>query len=216
VAIRTHPGKGTSSRRSLAGAPSLTGGGTEGNERLTTFVGALLIAFLAVIGLTLLRMHQLIWLHLFTGLALIGPVAVKLASTGYRFVRYYTHDPEYRRKGPPEIVLRLLGPGLVATTIFVLASGVILMLDGPARRGNWLLVHKVSFIVWGVLIVVHVGAHLGGMRRTLAARRIRRPSGGAGRGLALAGGLAGGLLLAVLLIPDFSAWTTGVAFLHHR
>lgn len=196
----------------------LVGGGTEGNELLTTAVGALLIVLLAVIGLTLIRMHQLVWVHLFVGLTLIGPVAVKLASTGYRFVRYYTHDPEYRRKGPPPTVLRVLGPALVATTVAVLASGIVLMFDGPARRGSWLLIHKVSFIVWGVLIAVHVLAHLPAMsqrvRRPATGRPRTRTSGGLGRALTLAGGLVGGLILAALLIPDFAAWTSGFAF-HH-
>ena len=191
----------------------LTGGGTDGNEQLTAAVGTALIVILAVLGVTLLRMHQLIWLHLFVGLALIGPVAVKLASTGYRFVRYYIHDPAYRRKGPPEPVLRVLGPGLILTTLVVLASGIVLMLDGPARRGSWLEIHKVSFIVWGVLIAVHVLAHLPQMPRALRAAGM--PSGGTGRTLALAGGILAGLLLAALLIPDFSAWTSVTAFSHH-
>ena len=49
-----------------------------------------------------MRIGQLLWLHLFVGLLLIGPVVLKLASTGYRFARYYTNDAVYRRKGPPE------------------------------------------------------------------------------------------------------------------
>jgi hypothetical protein len=190
----------------------LTGGGTDGNAQLTAAVGTGLIVLLALLGVTLLRMHQLIWVHLFVGLALIGPVAVKVASTGYRFVRYYTRDPAYARKGPPQIVLRVLGPALIVTTAAVLASGIVLMLDGPARRGNWLLIHKVSFIVWGVLIAVHIIGHLREMPRALRGARMR--AGGAGRMLALAGGLVAGLLLAVLLIPDFSAWTSVTAFRH--
>jgi hypothetical protein len=194
----------------------LTGGGVDGNQQLTTVVGALLIGLLAVIALTLVRMHQLVWVHLFVGLALIGPVVVKLASTGYRFVRYYARDPAYRRKGPPELVLRLLGPGLVLTTIAVLASGIVLMLDGPASPGSWLEIHKVSFIVWGVLIAVHVLGHLpaiaAALRDSGPRRSAHRTPGGLGRGLALAGGLVGGLLLATLLVPDFAAWTTDLPF----
>ncbi|MGZ6624610.1 MAG: hypothetical protein ACXVE8_03320, partial [Solirubrobacteraceae bacterium] len=64
----------------------LLGGGTEGNERLTVLTGALLIVLLAVLGITIVRIGQLLWLHLFLGLVLIGPVALKLASTGYRFM----------------------------------------------------------------------------------------------------------------------------------
>ena len=65
------------------GRPFL-GGGTDGNERLTAIVGALLLVLLAVLGVTIIRIGQLLWLHLFLGLLLIGPVALKLASTGYR------------------------------------------------------------------------------------------------------------------------------------
>ncbi len=54
---------------------------------------------LLVIGLTILRIRQLISVHLFVGLLLIGPVALKMASTGYRFMRYYSGNRVYRRKG---------------------------------------------------------------------------------------------------------------------
>ena len=72
----------------------LFGGSTDGNEQLTAFTGAILIVLLAVLGVTILRIRQLISVHLFVGLLLLGPVALKLASTGYRFVRYYTRDPD--------------------------------------------------------------------------------------------------------------------------
>ncbi len=68
----------------------LIGGGTEGNEQLTAITGAILLVLLAVIGLTILRIHLLISVHLFVGLLLIGPVALKLGSTGYRFARHYS------------------------------------------------------------------------------------------------------------------------------
>src|SRR5436190_23186512 len=64
---------------------ALIGGGTEGNGQLTTLTGLFMIALLAGLGLTIVRIGQLLWLHLFLGLVLIGPVALKLASTGYRF-----------------------------------------------------------------------------------------------------------------------------------
>ena len=64
---------------------SLTGGGPEVNERLTTVTGAILIVLLAVIGFTIPQLRQFIWMHLFVGLLLIGPVLLKMASTGYRF-----------------------------------------------------------------------------------------------------------------------------------
>src|SRR6202035_2912224 len=82
-------------------AERLTGGGTRGNERLTAVTGAVLIVLLAVIGMTIISIRPLIWVHLFVGLLLIGPVVLKVGTTGYRFVRYYTRDPSYRRKGAP-------------------------------------------------------------------------------------------------------------------
>src|SRR5581483_5149752 len=84
-----------------------------GNERLTGLAGALLLAPLALEGLTILRIGQMRWLHMFIGMLLFGPIAVKLASTGYRFASYYTERAAYVRKGPPVTFLRLLAIPLV-------------------------------------------------------------------------------------------------------
>ncbi|MFZ0042194.1 MAG: hypothetical protein WAK93_12870, partial [Solirubrobacteraceae bacterium] len=138
----------------------LIAGGTDGNERLTVVTGLLLIVLLAVLGVTIIRIGQLLWLHLFLGLLLIGPVALKLASTGYRFFRYYTSDAAYRRKGPPAPALRVLGPIVVLTTAAVFATGVLLLILGPSSRQPWVLIHKVSFIAWIVFTVLHVLGHL--------------------------------------------------------
>ena len=86
-------------KRGSAYLTLLTGGGTDGNEQLTALAGAMLIVLLAIIGVTIVRKSQLISVHLFVGLVLIGPVALKMASTGYRFVRYYTRNGAYQRKG---------------------------------------------------------------------------------------------------------------------
>ena len=75
-------------------------GGTEGNERLTVQAGACCSCCSRCWAITILRIGPLLWLHLFIGLLLIGPLAVKLASTGYRFARYYTHDAPLRAQGP--------------------------------------------------------------------------------------------------------------------
>src|SRR5579862_3777155 len=77
-------------------------GGPEGNEQLTAATGVVLVILLSALGITIIKIGQLIWLHLFLGLLLIGPVALKMASTGYRFLLYYGGDTTYRRKGPPE------------------------------------------------------------------------------------------------------------------
>jgi hypothetical protein len=115
---------------------SVVGGGTDGNELLTSMTGAVLIVLLAVLGITILRIHQLIWLHLFLGLVLLGPISIKMASTGYRFFRYYTRNSAYRSKGPPGPLMRLTAPFVVASTFVVFATGILLLIVGPSGRGQ--------------------------------------------------------------------------------
>ena len=184
--------------------------------------GLLLIVLLAVLGVTILQIRQLIWLHLFLGLLLIGPVALKLVSTGYRFARYYGASPTYVEKGPPHLVLRSIAPAVVLSTIVVFASGIWLMLAGPADRSTPLLIHKASFVAWLAVTALHVLGHLPGMGTSLKAARVSSPAlgsdmvgGEAGRWIVLAGAVVGGAVLAVVLIPHFSLWTAPGAFPHH-
>ncbi|MBV9942453.1 MAG: hypothetical protein JO262_10020 [Solirubrobacterales bacterium] len=201
---------------------AFTGGGTDGNEQLTTVTGAILIVLLALIGFTIPQLRQFISVHLFVGMLLIGPVLLKMVSTGYRFVRYYTGNPEYRSKGPPELILRLIGPIVVLTSVVVFATGIALLIVGPQHRDPWLMLHKVSFIVWVVFMSLHVLGHLPAMARALGIgptgrqQRAGAAPGAAGRWIALTGALLSGLVLALVLIPDFSAWTSHGAFVHHH
>lgn len=208
-------------------------GGTDGNERLTVLTGVVLIALLAVLGVTIVLIGQLLWLHLFLGLVLLGPIALKLASTGYRFVRYYTRDPAYRRKGPPPAVLRGLAPLVVLSTVTVFATGVALLFVGPPGNGLLREAHKVSFIAWIAVTAIHVLGHLPEIVGVLAsARRSRRemialgsaPAAGGREGWAhlrsvdpVAGARAragallaasvSGLVLAIALLGQFPPWT---------
>lgn len=205
-------------------------GGTEGNERLTVLTGLLLIVLLAGLGVTIIRIGQLLWLHLFLGLVLLGPVALKLASTGYRFARYYTAEPAYREKGPPAPALRGLAPFVVFFTVAVFATGVALLVLGPSSRQPLVLLHKVSFFAWLAVMALHVLGHLPEILRLLSnARRSRREiidghaawargrrppartaarvDGRQGRGAALIVALLSGLVLSVALIGQFSVWT---------
>ena len=208
----------------------LLAGGSDGNERLTILTGLLLIVLFAALGLTIIAIGQLLWLHLFLGLLLLGPVALKLLSTGYRFARYYTSDPTYREKGPPAPVLRGLAPFVVFFTVAVFATGVVLLALGPSARQPWVLLHKASFFAWLAVMALHVLGHLPEVVRLLSnARRSRREiidartawshpnrpgapataqvAGRQGRGAALVVALAGGLVLAIVLIGQFSVWT---------
>jgi hypothetical protein len=210
-------------RGRLEGNERLTGGGTDGNERLTAAAGVLLLVLLAALGVTIVRNGQLLWLHLFLGMLLIGPVLLKLASTGYRFVRYYSGNPAYRRKGPPATPMRLLAPLVVLSTVVVFGSGVALLFAGPSSRGTLFPIHKFSFFAWLALMGLHVLGHLadlpaplradyGGADSDLAELSGRLP-GRDGRVLSLAGMLVAGLVLAVLVIPEFGPWVNG--FHHH-
>jgi hypothetical protein len=219
----------------------LAAGGTAGNERLTTATGIVLLLLLAVIGVTLLQLRSLLSVHLFVGMLLIGPVILKIASTGYRFARYYAADARYRRKGPPAAPLRLLGPVVVLLTLVVFVSGVLLLLIGPSSRGALLPLHKISFIVWLVVTSLHVLGHLpevaaglgfderaatsadvlaavGGEGADLTAWADPRAAaaGRSGRVLSVAGALAGGAVLAAITIPQFGPWLHAARLFHHH
>jgi hypothetical protein len=200
---------------------ALTGGGTGGNEELTARTGVFLVVLLAVLGVTIIGIGQFIWLHLFLGLLLLGPVALKMGSTGYRFARYYTRNQTYRDKGPPELLLRLLAPSVVITTVIVFVSGIVLLFEGPKSRGIWLSLHKVSFFVWLAPMALHVLGHLPRLPRKLRAVEPVEslggtPPGQAGRWILLAGSVVAGAVLAIVLLPDFGVWTAPGALHHHH
>ena len=212
----------------------LVGGGPDGNEVLTTLTGMLLIVLLAAIGLTIVFIGRLLPEHLFIGFMLLGPVLLKLASTGYRFTRYYTGKPAYVEKGAPWLILRLTAPIVVLSTLAVFITGIVLIVVGPLHRDPWTLLHKASFIVWIAFTALHVAGHipelsrmlglrseilqLPGIRTDLDAQPHRTPTrargGAAGRTLLLGGSVVVGLVIALLLIPDYHTWTTLQPLLH--
>ncbi len=204
------------------GVRTLTGGGTAGNERLTAATGVVLIALLAVIGVTIISLSQLLWVHLFVGMLLIGPVALKLGSTGYRFIRYYTGNPSYRRVGPPPSLLRVIAPMVVLSTVVVMASGVVLLFAGPQSRDTLLPIHKASFIVWIAFTTIHVLGHLPGIPSALRADYGRSAqwshdvTGRVGRVISLASALTAGVVLAILVTPQFGPWLNAHTLFHHH
>ena len=130
----------------------------EGNARITGSVGAAIFVLLFLEGLTVLRVKELISWHVFFGILLIPFVAAKIASTTYRFARYYSGRREYVEKGPPPIVLRVLGPVVTVTTVAVLGTGIGAVLDTGGSR--WLVdAHKVSFFIWFAAMTLHVIGH---------------------------------------------------------
>lgn len=181
--------------------------GVTGNGRLTAVLGALLLVLLAAEGATIPFIGQLRKEHILIGMLLLGPVAAKLASTSYRFARYYLGSPAYVSKGPPQIALRLLAPGVVFTTVALFGTGVGLLIVG--RNGELNFLHKVSFIAWFALMTIHVLGHILELPGPAFADWRRGETRLAGAGLrfaALAAALAIGVGLAALSFSAAGSW----------
>ncbi|HTU72896.1 MAG TPA: hypothetical protein VMG38_05200 [Trebonia sp.] len=211
--------------------PAGLSGGAEGNGRLTATTGLVLLVLLVAECCTILQIGRLITLHVFLGMLLLGPVALKAGSVLYRFTRYYTGSQPYRHRGPPALPLRLLGPVVMVLTACVFGSGIMVAVTGPSYGppGGWLMVHRLSFFAWIVFIVVHVIAHLprvvtllvaeargGTIARGAAsghagagnhARRVMEVLGGRGARLALlTASLVAGLVIALLTVHLAGQW----------
>jgi hypothetical protein len=179
-------------------------GNPEGNERLTATTAVVLLVLLAVEGVTILFLRPLLSVHVFVGLLLIPPVALKLASTGYRFLRYYQRRPEYVAKGPPNPLMRfLVAPVLVISTITVLGSGVALIAFGQ-RGGLVLGLHKASFVIWFGAMGIHVLFYLRRLPRLVGSERFAR--GAMIRVGAIAATIAVGAVIAAALVPLARPW----------
>ncbi|HEY5332717.1 MAG TPA: hypothetical protein VIJ21_04155 [Solirubrobacterales bacterium] len=186
-------------------------GGATGNARLTGAVAVALLVLLAAEGVTIPFIGQLLGPHIFIGLLLLPPVALKLASTGYRFARYYTHDEPYVSKGPPPTSLRVVAPGLVLTTLALFGTGVALLVAGPPSH-TLIFAHKLSFIAWVGLMSLHVLGHLLELPRLASADwrrhgpREARLAGAGLRAAALAGAIALGVGLGFLALSVGKPW----------
>jgi hypothetical protein len=186
------------------------GQGPAGNTRLTAMTGTVLVVLVAVVGISLISLGQLLSLHVFVGMLLIPPIVLKLASTGYRFVRYYTGNPAYRRAGAPAILMRMLGPFVIAATAVLFGSGVAMLALGPSDR--WVVgVHKTSFVVWLVVVGLHVLGHVLHVPG-LASADFRGPRerrrGSLLRQSAIAAAFVAGLVLAVATVQYAAPWHT--------
>ena len=172
---------------------SLRSGGVEGNERLTAATAVVLLVLLAVEGVTILFLRPLLSAHVFVGMLLIPPVALKLGSAGYRFARYYQRRRAYVVKGPPHPLMRfVVAPLLVASTIGIFATGIAMLATG-SRTGIVLGLHKASFVFWLGAMGIHVLVY---SRRLPGLLRSESSAGGA---ILRAGTIAGVLLVGVAL-----------------
>jgi hypothetical protein len=183
--------------------------GVEGNARLTGSTAAVLLVLLAVEGVTIIEVGKLLRLHVFVGMLLVPPVLLKTATTGYRAARYYTGSAPYVDRGPPHVVLRVLGPVVVVLTFAVLVSGIVLLWAPRRAHDTVFFLHKATFILWFGAMTVHVLGHLADTVR-LAPRDWRPapdPVPRAGlRRAALLASLVVGSGLGVLALEQVDTW----------
>jgi hypothetical protein len=184
--------------------------GVEGNRRLTAALGAVLLVLLAVEGGTIPFLSQLEVVHVVVGLVLIPIVLLKMATTFYRFARYYSGQPDYRQAGPPPLVLRAVGPLVVLTSLALFASGVVLAAIGRHSSSVY-AVHKVSFIAWFGAMSVHVLGHLA----KLPSLAVRDWIAGGGmqrstlRRVAVVAVTVTGIVIAAIIFPVLPSWSGG-------
>jgi hypothetical protein len=173
---------------------------------LTAATAVVLLFLLAAEGVTILRIGHLLTPHEFIGMLLIPPIALKLASTGYRFFSYYRGRTPYVLKGPPRLLLRaLVAPVLVAATILVFASGVALLWLHK-RQGTLVGIHKAGFIVWSGAFALHVLAYALRLPQTVMRESRERLPGQSARYGAVICALALGLLIAFATVPLTDHW----------
>ncbi len=191
----------------------------ESNSRLTAATAVVLVVLLFVEGVTILGVRQHLSLHVFVGMLLIPPVLVKTGSTVWRFARYYRGAPAYRRKGPPPVILRLLGPAVVVLTVLLFGSGVALVLAPQSGGSQLLFIHKASFVLWFGAMTIHVLGHIGETARLAPMDFVRRTrsqvAGASARQWLIVASLVVGVVLGAVMLGPTTHYLTHSAFLHH-
>lgn len=196
-------------------------GGPAGNARLTAWLGLLLLVAFLVECATLIRLGQLISVHIVVGVLLVALVLAKTATTGWRILRYYAGDPRYREAGPPPLLLRLLGPLVVFGGLAVLATGLALIGLGRAAhsalfsigpfRVDAVALHQAAFIVWLVVTIPHTLARLVPAVQLAAGRPGTLPRLGLRlRFVAIAAVVAVGAVAGGFVLDDDSAAWVGI------
>lgn len=197
-------------------------GGPAGNARLTAALGVTLLVLFAVQGVTILDLHGLLTWHLIIGAVLVPVALAKTAVTGWRMVSYYRGNAAYREAGAPPMLLRVLAPGVVLTTLAVLGTGVAVVFMGSSssRQGvlgtgiSMLFLHKATFILWCGFTGLHLLGRLIPAWKILTGPAAHRVvAGRGGRVGLLLGVVATAALAGVLIVSVAPTWHGG--FDHH-
>lgn len=198
-------------------------GGPAGNAQLTAWIGLLLLGLSLAELVTLLSIRGLIAWHVVIGALLVPPALVKTATTGWRMVRYYARSAPYVKAGPPPLLMRVLGPLVVVTTLGLLATGLTLVGLGQQATYrpivtvlgfsvSWLTVHQAAFAGWAVATGLHVlGRLLPAFRLVRVPAGVRRDGGGS-RVVVLVGTLLAAALLGWFVLGLAGSWTSGPSF----
>jgi hypothetical protein len=179
---------------------------------MTALAGVVLLVLIIAEIVIAANMHALMPVHIFVGVLLIFPLLVKIGSTSYRFLSYYTHSPAFTQKGPPRLEMRLLAPLLLIASLSLVISGITLALLSPTNALSvWVLrLHALSVICWLPLLAIHVGAHIWRVPRLIIADwRKRHTSRVPGRNWRYSLNIVALLVgtgVAVLLLPHTASW----------
>lgn len=130
--------------------------------RLTSLLGMLLFFLLALEGVSVPLVGELLTWHVVVGVILIPVMTAKIVVTSYRFALYYTKSLDFKKAGPPWMPLRVIGPLIVLSTVGLMVSGVVLMVIGPNSPSVnlWIFTHRATFIAWSVFMSAHVASYV--------------------------------------------------------
>jgi hypothetical protein len=194
-------------------------GGPAGNARLTAWTGAILFVLFVAEVVTLLDVRGWISWHVALGVLLVPPALLKTATTGWRFLRYYTRGRPYVEAGPPIMPLRILGPFVVLSTLGLLGSGLVLIAIGEQRSRDdgfagysWVNIHQAFFFLAAVAVSLHFLARAVPALLLVTGRRKEEPGaasrvpGGAARIALVVLTLAVAGVTTALVLPAASSW----------
>jgi hypothetical protein len=142
-------------------------------------------------------------------------------------VRYYRYNQPYRTAGPPPLVLRVLGPLVVLSTLAVLGSGVALILVHPSTSREDLIggpigvslldIHKLAFLLWAAATGVHtLGRLVPAVRLTVIPQLAGRVPGRMARSIILSVTVAVAAVASILALSVAGPWRTAHTTDHFR
>ncbi|MHB1521022.1 MAG: hypothetical protein ACYCWN_06875 [Ferrimicrobium sp.] len=174
----------------------------------------MLFVGLAIEGVTIVFIGQLISIHVILGMILLPIMAYKIIVATYRFAMYYLGAPDFKHAGPPEMLLRVIGPLLIATTVILMASGIVLVYAKPdtPTAAFWLNIHRDDFVAWFALMAFHVLAYarraVGTSGYDLRYTRYHSLIGKQGRLISILLAMVIGVLLAWAVSPAIAQWSS--------